>query len=84
MPLKDKVRKGEHLPLHPLGLSLDLDLFSSKIEMTENELSNRIIGCALKVHKSLGPGLLESAYEECLYYEMVKDGSFSKSRKHYL
>ena len=34
--------------------------------MTENELSNRILGCAIKVHKALGPGLLESAYQRCL------------------
>ncbi len=40
--------------------------------MNENELSNKIIGCGIKVHKSLGPGLLESAYEECLYYELQK------------
>ncbi len=38
--------------------------------MTENELSDKIIGCAIQVHKSLGPGLLESAYLECLYYEL--------------
>lgn len=38
--------------------------------MTENELSEKIIGCAIQVHKSLGPGLLESAYLECLYYEL--------------
>jgi GxxExxY protein len=42
--------------------------------MNENELSNKIIGCALKIHKSLGPGLLESAYEECLFYELSKEG----------
>ena len=42
--------------------------------MTENELSQIIIGCAIKVHKNLGPGLLESAYEECLYYELTKAG----------
>ncbi len=40
--------------------------------MTENEISNLIIGAALKVHKTLGPGLLESAYEECLCHELVK------------
>lgn len=40
--------------------------------MTENELSNIIIGCGIKVHSKLGPGLLESAYEECLYYELIK------------
>lgn len=42
--------------------------------MHENELSEIIIGSAIKVHKSLGPGLLESAYEECLYYELNKNG----------
>jgi GxxExxY protein len=35
-----------------------------------DEISNRVIGCALEVHRVLGPGLLESAYEECLYYEL--------------
>jgi GxxExxY protein len=40
----------------------------------ENELSNKILGCAIEVHKQLGPGLLESAYRECLYYELVKAG----------
>ena len=40
--------------------------------MTENEITEIIIGCAIKVHKVLGPGLLESAYEECLYYELCK------------
>ncbi len=38
--------------------------------MTENEISEKIIGCAIKVHKALGPGLLESSYLECLYYEL--------------
>jgi len=40
--------------------------------MTENEISEMIIGCAINVHKVLGPGLLESAYEECLDYELRK------------
>ena len=40
--------------------------------MSENEITEIIIGCAIKVHKVLGPGLLESAYEECLYYELCK------------
>ena len=39
-----------------------------------NALSERIIGAAIDVHKVLGPGLLESAYEACLYYELVKRG----------
>ncbi len=42
--------------------------------MNENELSNKIIGLAIDVHHSLGPGLLESAYKECLYYRLLKDG----------
>jgi GxxExxY protein len=40
----------------------------------ENELSKIILGCAIEVHKQLGPGLLESAYQECLYYELLKSG----------
>ena len=39
---------------------------------TENELSNIIIGEAIFIHKSLGPGLLESVYKECLYYRLIK------------
>jgi len=47
----------------------------SNIEMmTENEISERIIGCAIQVHKALGPGLLENAYVECLFYELQKSG----------
>jgi len=38
-----------------------------------NELTGRIIGCAIDVHKILGPGLLESAYEECLCYELAEN-----------
>lgn len=42
--------------------------------MSENELSKIVFDCALKVHRNLGPGLLESAYEECLFYELKKQG----------
>jgi len=42
--------------------------------MTENEISNKVIGCAIAVHKALGPGLLESAYEKCLAAEMDEQG----------
>lgn len=42
--------------------------------MTEDEISNKIIGCAIEVHKKLGSGLLESAYRECLSYELVQAG----------
>ena len=42
--------------------------------MIENDLSRKIIGCAIEVHKQLGPGLLESAYQECLYYDLKQAG----------
>jgi GxxExxY protein len=38
--------------------------------MTDNEITHQIIGAAIEVHKHLGPGLLESAYEECLAHEL--------------
>jgi GxxExxY protein len=47
---------------------------SNKEMMTENEISERIIGCAIQVHKMLGSGLLENAYTECLYYELQQAG----------
>jgi GxxExxY protein len=40
--------------------------------MTENEIGTAIIGAAIKVHSVIGPGLLESAYEQCLVYELEK------------
>lgn len=42
--------------------------------MMENEISSIIIGAAIKVHTALGPGLLESAYKECLYFALKKQG----------
>ena len=42
--------------------------------MSENEISNIVIGAAIEVHKVLGPGLLESAYKECLYYKLFQSG----------
>lgn len=42
--------------------------------MTENEISNKVIGYAIEVHRKLGPGLLESAYQECLFYELTLQG----------
>ena len=42
--------------------------------MTENEIATIIIGCAIDVHRQLGPGLLESAYQECLLYEIRQKG----------
>lgn len=42
--------------------------------MTENELSKIVFEAGLKVHRTLGASLFESAYEECLYYELCKLG----------
>ncbi|MDR7369478.1 GxxExxY protein [Flavobacterium aquidurense] len=49
--------------------------------MSENELSRIAFDCALKVHQTLGPGLLESAYEECLFYELKKTGLTVEKQK---
>lgn len=46
----------------------------SKIPTDLESLSYKIIGLAIEVHRQLGPGLLESAYQECLYYEIKKAG----------
>ena len=42
--------------------------------MAPNEITEKIIGCAIKVHRTLGPGLLESTYEVCLVHELSKLG----------
>ncbi|MBL7153049.1 MAG: GxxExxY protein [Phycisphaerae bacterium] len=42
--------------------------------MEFDQLSNRVVGCALEVHRTLGPGLLESTYEQCLAYELSQLG----------
>ena len=42
--------------------------------MKFEQLSKEIIGCAIEVHKNIGPGMLESAYEECLAYELKQKG----------
>ena len=47
----------------------------------ENELATEVIGAALLIHKTFGPGLLESAYKECLFYELFKRGLFVEKEK---
>ncbi|HEY9160278.1 MAG TPA: GxxExxY protein [Desulfomonilia bacterium] len=42
--------------------------------MKFDKLSNKVIGCAIEVHKNLGPGLLETTYEQCLAYELQING----------
>ena len=43
--------------------------------MEFDDLSHRVIGCAIEVHRELGPGLLESAYEQCLAHELARNGT---------
>ena len=50
-------------------------------DMHENDISGIIIDIAIKIHKKLGPGLLESVYESILYYELVKMGFFVERQK---
>ncbi len=50
--------------------------------MTENEIATKVIGLAIEVHKALGPGLLESAYRECLFYKLKKAGLQVEKEKH--
>jgi GxxExxY protein len=45
-----------------------------KMELEVDEITQGIIGAAIEVHKELGPGLLESAYQACLDYELVQRG----------
>ena len=47
---------------------------NTKIRITFDQLSNHIIGCAIDVHRELGPGLLESTYEQCLAHELKNNG----------
>lgn len=49
--------------------------------MNENEISNSVIGLAIEVHTILGPGLLESAYKECLYYKLIQNGFYVEKEK---
>lgn len=49
--------------------------------MEINDLTGEIIGCCIEIHRELGPGLLESAYEECLAYELTKAGLIFERQK---
>lgn len=48
--------------------------------MTENDISGKVLDLSIKIHKTLGPGLLEHVYEECLCYELDQEG-FSYERQ---
>jgi GxxExxY protein len=49
--------------------------------MTDEDIATKVIGCAIEVHKGLGPGLLESAYQECLFYKIKQNGLFVEKEK---
>ena len=53
-----------------------IDLINHRDTETQrlNQITEKIIGCSIEVHRALGPGLLESAYEECLCYELSQSG----------
>jgi GxxExxY protein len=51
------------------------------MKLLYEELTGSILSCAYKVHSALGPGLLESAYEECLYYELENIGRITIKQK---
>lgn len=51
------------------------------MSLHENEISHKVIGAAMAVHTELGPGLLENAYEECMFYELNQMGLFVERQK---
>lgn len=53
------------------------------VELIHKELAYKIVGCAMEVHKTLGPGFLESVYEEALKLEMGTKGIIFESQKEY-
>ena len=50
-------------------------------ELSENDIAKIVLNQAIKVHRKTGPGLLESAYQECLFYELNKAGLFVEKQK---
>ncbi len=49
--------------------------------MHENDLATRVIGLSIEIHRALGPGLLESAYQECLFYKIIDSGLSAEKQK---
>jgi GxxExxY protein len=47
----------------------------------ENKIANQVIGIAIEIHKKLGPGLLESVYQDCLYYKIEQSGLIVEREK---
>jgi GxxExxY protein len=57
--------------LPPSSVLSPISVVNSSSQMLDNEITHTIIGAAIEVHRQLGPGLLESAYEECLCHELT-------------
>jgi GxxExxY protein len=55
--------------------------YTEDTEERQKWLSGAAIGCAMEVHSRLGPGLLESSYKECLFYELRQNGFFVEKEK---
>jgi GxxExxY protein len=49
--------------------------------MTNEEVFKKVLDCSYRVHSALGPGLLESSYEECLFYELKEEGLLAEKQK---
>jgi GxxExxY protein len=49
--------------------------------MDREEIFKKVLDCSFKVHSALGPGLLESAYTECLYYDLIQEGLIVEKQK---
>jgi GxxExxY protein len=49
--------------------------------MIYQELTHKVIGVCMEIHTALGPGLLESAYQECLYYKLEQNGLYVQKQK---
>jgi GxxExxY protein len=49
--------------------------------MNKEEVFKKVLDCSFKVHTALGPGLLESSYEECLFYELRQTGMLVEKQK---
>ncbi len=58
-----------------------MEINKKKIIMSEDEIARIVVNSGLKVHRALGPGLLESSYEACLIYELKKQGLKVESQK---
>ena len=71
---KQNKNSGKFVPLYAETSVIELRKYKTAMSIAINELSSIVIGCAIEVHKHLGPGLLESAYQECLLFELKNRG----------